>query len=98
MAEDGLVTTDCLVAHVSTVPATTGKTVGLFLREKALASMSHTGYGPSPRPLMDDPCFERGRHLLYRATLDWLADGAVDGAQRGEFLADVQGRLTPSAA
>ncbi len=40
--------------------------------------------------------FERGRHLLYRATQSWLADGSVDGAQRGEFLADVQGRLTPS--
>lgn len=105
MAEDGIITTDSFVAHVSTVPATAGKTVGLFLREKALAStlacararkphvvlmvhggfgpsivaydlqyrdysfmavlaragfdvftMSHTGYGPSPRPLMDDPC------------------------------------------
>jgi len=42
--------------------------------------------------------FERGRHLLYRATQSWLASGAVDGAQRGEFLADVQGRLTASAA
>jgi pimeloyl-ACP methyl ester carboxylesterase len=42
--------------------------------------------------------FERGRHLLYRATQSWLADGSVDGAQHGEFLADVQGRLTPSAA
>jgi pimeloyl-ACP methyl ester carboxylesterase len=105
VAEDPIVTTDSFVAHVSTVPATKGKTVGLFLREKALAStlaaaptrkphvvlmvhggfgpsivaydlqyrdysfmavlaragfdvftMSHTGYGPSPRPLMDDPC------------------------------------------
>ncbi|HZM45801.1 MAG TPA: alpha/beta fold hydrolase [Burkholderiales bacterium] len=42
--------------------------------------------------------FERGRHLLYRATQEWLARGAVDGAQRGEFLADVEGRLTPSPA
>ena len=40
--------------------------------------------------------FERGRHLLYRATQSWLAGGVVDGAQRGEFLADVQGHLTPS--
>src|SRR5215475_14481608 len=100
-----LITTDSFVTHISTVPANKGKTVGLFLREKALAStlaaaatrkprvvlmvhggfgpsvvaydlqyrdysfmsvlaragfdvftMSHTGYGPSPRPLMDDPC------------------------------------------
>lgn len=42
--------------------------------------------------------FERGRHLLYRATQSWLMDGTVDGAQRGEFFGDVQGRLTPSAA
>ncbi len=42
--------------------------------------------------------FERGRHLLYRATQSWLAGGAVDGAHNGEFFADVQGRLTPSAA
>ena len=105
MAEDPLITTDSFVAHVSTVPANQGRTVGLFLRERALAStlaaapdrkphvvlmvhggfgpsivaydlqyrdysfmavlaragfdvftMSFTGYGPSPRPLMDDPC------------------------------------------
>jgi len=42
--------------------------------------------------------FERGRHLLYRATLGWLADGAVDGAERGEFSADVEGRVSPAAA
>jgi pimeloyl-ACP methyl ester carboxylesterase len=97
-----LVTTDRFVPHVSTVPATRGQTVGLFLRERAPAgmsaskkphvvlmvhggfapsivaydlqyrdysfmgalaqrgfdvfAMSHTGYAPSPRPLMDDPC------------------------------------------
>src|SRR4029079_5404324 len=105
MTTDPIITTDSFVAHVSTVPANKGRTVGLFLREKALAStlanaatrqprlvlmvhggfgpsivaydlqyrdysfmavlaragfdvftMSHTGYGPSPRPLMDDPC------------------------------------------
>ena len=101
--EEKMVTTDRFVPHVSTVPATHGQTVGLFLREKALASttaagnkphvvlmvhggfapstvaydlqyrdysfmsalaragfdvfaLSHTGYAPSPRPLMDDPC------------------------------------------
>jgi pimeloyl-ACP methyl ester carboxylesterase len=97
-----LVTTDRFVPHTSTVPATHGQTVGLFLREKApsgmtaskkphvvlmvhggfapsivaydlqyrdysfmaalaqrgfdVFAMSHTGYAPSPRPLMDDPC------------------------------------------
>ena len=98
-----MITTDRFVTHVSTVPATRGQTVGLFLREKALEAtlaperkphvvlmvhggfapsivaydlqyrdysfmatlaragfdvfaMSHTGYAPSPRPLMDDPC------------------------------------------
>lgn len=42
--------------------------------------------------------FERGRHLLYRATISWLAGGMVDGAERGEYFADVDGRLTPQAA
>jgi len=98
-----MITTDRFVLHRSTVPATSGQTVGLFLREKTLEAsiapgarphvvlmvhggfapatvaydlpyrdysfmaelarqgfdvfaMSHTGYGPSPRPLMDDPC------------------------------------------
>jgi pimeloyl-ACP methyl ester carboxylesterase len=103
--QDSIVTTDSFVTHISTVPATRGQTVGLFVREKALAStlaaaparkphvvlmvhggfgpsvvaydlaykdysfmaqlaragydvftLSFTGYGPSPRPLMDDPC------------------------------------------
>src|SRR6476619_26306 len=101
--QEQAVTTDRFVAHVSTVPATRGQSVGLFLREKVLPStlesdkrphvvlmvhggfapatvaydlayrdysfmaalaargfdvfaMSHTGYAPSPRPLMDDPC------------------------------------------
>jgi pimeloyl-ACP methyl ester carboxylesterase len=100
-----IVTVDRLVPHVSTVPANRGRTVGLSLREKALASvqqgvtpakpqvvlfihggyspsvvaydldykdysfmaalaragfdvfaMTHTGYGASPKPMMDDPC------------------------------------------
>lgn len=101
-ASDEVVTTDRFVTHVSTVPAIKGQTVGLFLRERALAAtlaapsprvvlmvhggfaaaavaydlqykdysfmaalarqgfdvfaLSHTGYAPSPRPLMDDPC------------------------------------------
>ena len=102
MTDKNMITTDCFVTHVSTVPATRGQTVGLFVREKALATtaagknphvvlmvhggfapstvaydlpyrdysfmsalaqagydvfaLSHTGYAPSPRPLMDDPC------------------------------------------
>jgi pimeloyl-ACP methyl ester carboxylesterase len=42
--------------------------------------------------------FERGRHLLYRATESWLKKGIVDGAPRGEFAADASGKVTPSAA
>lgn len=42
--------------------------------------------------------FERGRHLLYRATHSWLASGAVDGAKTGEFFGDTHGKLTPAAA
>ena len=101
-AGDRILSTDSFVTHISTVPANKGRTVGLFLREKVLAStldaadkrkphvvlmvhggfgpsvvaydldyrdysfmaqlaragydvftMSHTGYGPSPRPLMN---------------------------------------------
>jgi pimeloyl-ACP methyl ester carboxylesterase len=96
---------DRFVPHVSTVPANLGRTVGLHLREKVLASvldgaarvkphvvlflhggyspstvaydfdyrdyswmaqlarsgfdvfaLTHTGYGASPKPMMDDPC------------------------------------------
>jgi pimeloyl-ACP methyl ester carboxylesterase len=42
--------------------------------------------------------FERGRHLLYRATESWLRTGKVDHADRGEFAADAAGKLVPSAA
>lgn len=102
---EALLTTDRFVPHISTVPANLGRTVGLHLREKVLASviddkgaarapvvlyihggyspsvvaydldyrdyswmgqlahagfdvfaMAHTGYGASPKPMMDDPC------------------------------------------
>jgi pimeloyl-ACP methyl ester carboxylesterase len=42
--------------------------------------------------------FERGRHLLYRAASSWLASGTVDGHERGEFAAAVDGRVTASPA
>ena len=42
--------------------------------------------------------FEHGRHLLYRATQEWLASGTVDGAARGEFFGDVKGRVTRAPA
>lgn len=42
--------------------------------------------------------FERGRHLLYRATESWLKNGTVDGAERGEFAADVRGNIEASPA
>lgn len=42
--------------------------------------------------------FERGRHLLYRATADWLAAATVDGYARGELAADERGRLVASPA
>jgi pimeloyl-ACP methyl ester carboxylesterase len=37
--------------------------------------------------------FERGRHLLYRATISWLTSGAVDGFRQGEYRADRDGVL-----
>src|SRR5690349_3716662 len=53
-----MITTDRFVTHVSTVPATRGQKVGLFVREKALAAtleqrkphvvlMVHGGFAPS---------------------------------------------------
>jgi pimeloyl-ACP methyl ester carboxylesterase len=42
--------------------------------------------------------FERGRHLLYRATRSWLMRGEVDGHATGEFFADREGKLTAAAA
>ena len=105
-SDEMITTTDRFLTHRSTVPATAGQTVGLFLRERVLSgtfnpsakkekppvvlmvhggfapsivaydmqykdysfmaalaragfdvfTLSHTGYAPSPRPLMDDPC------------------------------------------
>ena len=116
-----VITHDRFVTHVSTVPATRGQTVGLFLREKVLATtiapgqkphvvlmvhggfapsivaydlpyrdysfmaalanagfdvfaLSHTGYAPSPRPLMDDPCNvdrEHQRELIPHVLKDF---------------------------
>lgn len=37
--------------------------------------------------------FERGRHLLYRATSDWLKTGAVNGVRTGELAADAAGEM-----
>lgn len=54
-----MITTDRFVTHSSTVPATRGQTVGLFLREKVLEStlaavsaphvvlMVHGGFAPA---------------------------------------------------
>jgi len=42
--------------------------------------------------------FERARHLLYRATAQWLAEGTVDGQRSGEFAADRQGRIAAAPA
>jgi pimeloyl-ACP methyl ester carboxylesterase len=42
--------------------------------------------------------FERGRHLLYRAAVAWLTDGAVEGNSRGEFFADASGKLSAQKA
>lgn len=117
-----IVTIDRFVPHVSTVPANLGQTVGLFVREKAPASvqlapslkpqvvlfihggyspsvvaydldykdysfmaalaragfdafaMTHTGYGASPKPMMDDPCNVDAafQHLLIPRVLKEL--------------------------
>jgi hypothetical protein len=42
--------------------------------------------------------FERGRHLLYRATASWLREGSVEGKTRGEFAADALGKIERAAA
>ena len=41
--------------------------------------------------------FERARHLLYRATAQWLTQGAVDGNAQGEFRAGAGGVLSALA-
>jgi hypothetical protein len=42
--------------------------------------------------------FERGRHLLIRAAAAWLAEGAFEGHETGEFFADEAGRLSAQKA
>ena len=39
--------------------------------------------------------FESARHLLYKATGQWLENGEVDGCSGGEFFANTQGQLSP---
>jgi pimeloyl-ACP methyl ester carboxylesterase len=40
--------------------------------------------------------FERARHLLYRATIEWMSEGAFMGHRDGTFAADTQGALAPA--
>ena len=42
--------------------------------------------------------FERARHLLYRATIGWLSDGAFMGHEAGEFAADTLGAISARLA
>ena len=81
---------------MSTVPATAGQTVGLFLRERALpftleqhsphvVLMVHGGFAPSMVAY----------DLQYRATVSWLGNGSVDGMAQGEFYANAAGTLGP---
>lgn len=53
---------------------------------------------------MDDPCnadashfmqYERARHVLHRATREWLQSGAIEGMTHAELFADFDGRLQP---
>ena len=41
--------------------------------------------------------YERGRHLLHRATREWLASGTVEGKTYAELQAEPDGRLKPLA-
>jgi pimeloyl-ACP methyl ester carboxylesterase len=42
--------------------------------------------------------FERARHLLYRATAEWMGEGAFMGQDGGEFAADTQGTMVRATA
>ena len=42
--------------------------------------------------------FERARHLLYRATIEWMSEGAFAGHREGTFAADTQGALASAPA
>ena len=37
--------------------------------------------------------YERGRHVLHRATREWLETGAIEGARSAELHADADGKL-----
>lgn len=40
--------------------------------------------------------WERGRHVLRRAALEWLAEGTLEGSRRTTFRADEEGRIAPA--
>lgn len=39
--------------------------------------------------------YERARHVLHRATREWLQSGAIEGMTHAELFADFDGRLQP---
>ena len=39
--------------------------------------------------------WEKQRHTLHAASLEWLAQGRIDGQARGSFKADWKGRYSP---
>jgi pimeloyl-ACP methyl ester carboxylesterase len=39
--------------------------------------------------------YERGRHLLHRATREWLASGTIEGRSSAELCAGPDGRIQP---
>ena len=62
-------------------------------------AMSHTGYGPSPRPLMDDPCNvdrEFQPHLIPHVLEDFAATlkSCRSPSRREQFLAQVVATAT----
>lgn len=58
------------------------------------------GLGVDRRALIKVACashfmqYERGRHVLHRATREWLETGSIEGMKHAEFHADAEGRLT----
>lgn len=87
LADDAerLLRIDHYVPVASTAPAMPGQVAQLYVREL------HADLGSTQKLLVELACsshnamWEKNRTLLFKASLDWLRDGSVNGTATGEL-------------